>query len=610
MADVMPADIHVQERGDVVRYQLPKRQIGAFRWIGLAPLVFGLGFAGFALQWMLLTAGDGRGWVNWVFVCFGVPFLVIGLLAMGVGLLILDSRSEIELSRGRLRAIDTNGWLRWPRKREVAQIRRFIVAGPGKDGESITGPLSNLAAIRVEGDTPKAGMLMAVAYPRESLRWLADDLARRCQVESQVLTGLEPRKVIEVIEKNDLLGKVIEVIEKNDLLGDAVVPDRVEQPVESDAVITEQADGMTVTIPAPGLRGQKGLFVFGCIWTAFVLMIAIPLVTQTIQRPRNNDWIGVAVTVGIFLPVGIALVVGGLNVAYRSTVLTISADRLQIVETGLFGTKEHGWRRREIADVRMDVYMTDDDSKPSHELQIHTNDGKHHGFLRQRSDDELAWLATRLRQTLALKPRKAGDPLPFVETLTQPLESDVVREDRSDGVTLTVPPAGIGRGSKGLFAFSLVWCGFMAVFDGMLLLFARGGIGFMMLPFLAVSLLFWAIGIAMLLGAVNMGRRQAVFAVVGDKLLAMQTGIFGPTRHEWDKDEIVDVRPGPSGMKVNNHAVLELHIVQRHGKPVGFLSGRDTQELAWLATVLRKSLGVPREEAAAAPDEQPLAINP
>ena len=37
------------------------------------------------------------------------------------------------------------------------------------------------------------------------------------------------------------------------------------------------------------------------------------------------------------------------------------------------------------------------------------------------------------------------------------------------------------------------------------------------LCFVAVSLLFWAIGIAMLLGAINMGRRQAVFAVVGGR---------------------------------------------------------------------------------------------
>jgi len=595
----MPADIQVQERGDVVRYRLPRRQVGPWRWLGLAPLLFGLGFAGFALQWMLL-AGDGAGgWLSWLFVAFGLPFLVAGLMAVGLGLLIIDSRSEIELSRGRLRAIDTNGWLRWPRKRAVDRVRRFIVCGPGKNGESAPGALADLAAIRVEGDEPKQSMLMAVAYPRASLRWLADDLARRCHCESVQRSGLESQA-----------SAPIAVIEKDDPPGDPIIPDRLSQPVESDAVVVERPDGMEVTVPAPGLRGEKGLFIFGLIWTGFVLLILVPLTLQAVNQPRKNDWGGVAFLGGIFLPIGLGLIVGGLHQARRSTVLTITADRLRLLQTGLFGRKEQAWLRREIADLRVDAYMSNDDGKPSNELQIHTLDGKHHGCLRNRSDDELAWLATRLRQAMGLKPRQPGDPLPFVENAAQPLESDVVHERQPDGVTLTVPPAGIWRGSKGLFFFSIIWLGFMVIFDGMLLVMTRGGLGFMMLPFLAGSLLFWAIGIAMLVGAINMGRRRAVLAVVGDRLLVLQTGLFGTQRHEWDREELADVRPGPSGMKVNHVAVLELHVVPRQGKPVGLLCGRDNLELAWLATVLRRALAVPRAEAPAAADAEEREEHP
>src|SRR5262249_45988138 len=155
------------------------------------------------------------------------------------------------------------------------------------------------------------------------------------------------------------------------------------------------------------------------------------------------------------------------------------------------------------------------------------------------------------------------------------------------GVTLLVPPAGLWRGSKGLFLFSLIWCGFMAVFDGLLLAFAekREFVG----PVVMVlfSLLFWAIRVGMLLGAVQMARGGAVLGVVGDGLLILQTGPFGTKRHEWNRDALADVRTGPSGMAVDHVPVLELQVHPRQGKPVGLLGGRDDAELQWLATLLR-----------------------
>ena len=42
-------------------------------------------------------------------------------------------------------------------------------------------------------------------------------------------------------------------------------------------------------------------------------------------------------------------------------------------------------------------------------------------------------------------------------------------------------------------------------------------------------------GVGMVLGAINMGRRRAVLAVVGGRLLVLQTGPFGSKRREWDR---------------------------------------------------------------------------
>lgn len=189
---------------------------------------------------------------------------------------------------------------------------------------------------------------------------------------------------------------------------------------------------------------------------------------------------------------------------------------------------------------------------------------------------------------------RSPDPDGFVERREKPTKSQVVVEEHPDGVTLIVPPAGLWRGSKGFFAFSLFWCGFMTVFTA--LTFgaapAEANVFWMFTLFIIV---FWAIGIGMMLGAVHMGRRQAVLAVAGGSLLVMQSGLWGTKRHEWSCADVRDVRPGPSGMEVNDRPVLELQVLPADGAKFGLLAGRDEDELAWIATVLRRAVRLTSE---------------
>src|SRR5262245_12715141 len=54
----------------------------------------------------------------------------------------------------------------------------------------------------------------------------------------------------------------------------------------------------------------------------------------------------------------------------------------------------------------------------------------------------------------------------FARRRGQPLVSAIRIEKHPDGVTITVPPAGVWRGSQGLFLASLLWCGVMTLFSG------------------------------------------------------------------------------------------------------------------------------------------------
>jgi hypothetical protein len=186
----------------------------------------------------------------------------------------------------------------------------------------------------------------------------------------------------------------------------------------------------------------------------------------------------------------------------------------------------------------------------------------------------------------------AADDAPDLEpSLTQPAGSQIAVDKFEGGLTIRVPPAGVWKGSSGMFLFALLWNGFMTVFTSAAIC---GGLNAENPPdetalwvFPLVISLFWAVGIGMLLGSLNMGRRRAMFAIAAGKLLVMQQGIFGARQREWAVEEIDDITTGPSGMKVNDREVPQLQIKSSSGEKLGLLTGRDSQELEWLACELR-----------------------
>jgi hypothetical protein len=175
----------------------------------------------------------------------------------------------------------------------------------------------------------------------------------------------------------------------------------------------------------------------------------------------------------------------------------------------------------------------------------------------------------------------------------QPAGSKVTLEAVPEGVTLLVPPAGVIRGSFGLFFFAIMWLGFLTIFTSVLgFAFLNGKAWNIQSMWEVVGIVafigaFWSVGIGVMLMAVNLGRRQAALAVANGRLMIVQASLFGTKKHEWACDNLRTIGIGPSGMSVNDVPVLELQIHPHHEKKHGMLAGRETQELAWIATVLR-----------------------
>jgi hypothetical protein len=185
--------------------------------------------------------------------------------------------------------------------------------------------------------------------------------------------------------------------------------------------------------------------------------------------------------------------------------------------------------------------------------------------------------------------KDAEPPPEAVDVTTRPPRSRVNIENSGAGLKITVPAAGLIKGSKGLFFFAQVWCAFIGAITG-LMIFSKSG------PADAIAFLlvipFWLIGLGLLAGAINMGRRHATITVSNSELNVMQSGPFGTKIRAWRRSEVATVCADKSGMEVNGRPVLNLQIRLVQGTKAGFFAGRDEEELRWLATELRKALNI------------------
>ncbi len=169
-------------------------------------------------------------------------------------------------------------------------------------------------------------------------------------------------------------------------------------------------------------------------------------------------------------------------------------------------------------------------------------------------------------------------------SVPKPEGTDITCQSGPHGLAISVPAQGLVKGSKGMFVFGVVWIAFIAFFTTMVTK------GHAPLPVYLFISLFWAIGIGILLGAINMARRKVLIAVVNNTIACRIMGPFG-TREQKVPLAVVDtIRVGPSGMKVNDRPVMELQIIPKTGRKIGLLSNRSEAEQNWLAYTLRQTL--------------------
>jgi hypothetical protein len=289
----------------------------------------------------------------------------------------------------------------------------------------------------------------------------------------------------------------------------------------------------------------------------------------------------------------------------RPVELVVRGDRLRVGE-------DREWSRRQLLDIRV-ARLTDSEGPDTFQVHIdpHPGEGKR-VRLKLTDEAEARWLATTLRRALAMP----DGPASFLERAERPAGCRIIEEPLAQGIRFVVPPVGFRHPDARRYL--LLALAFLGAAAGVIafIQFAMDGP-----PDEAADLLrlLWFLPGVFGLGlvgavaeAVRRARRHATLTVAGDTLHVSQTSPFGTRDKEWPRSRIADVRVGHTleGQVANpriRRTVLdqadptwELQIHLTGGELVRLLDGYGDADLQWLATAVRRGLGVSASPAALA----------
>ena len=174
------------------------------------------------------------------------------------------------------------------------------------------------------------------------------------------------------------------------------------QPERTDITLSTNPDSLTAQVPAAGLwRGAKGLLLFAAIWNGGVVAAMIGLFIAAHHGILDIAFcLASGVVLFVFELIGIGTIVAALDMAKRKTALAIASGQLFVVRQHLWGKKTQTWEVDRVDKIGVGPSGTKINDVPVRELQIHFDQGNV-GFLSERSDEELDWLAAHLNHFLA-----------------------------------------------------------------------------------------------------------------------------------------------------------------------------------------------------------------
>jgi hypothetical protein len=136
------------------------------------------------------------------------------------------------------------------------------------------------------------------------------------------------------------------------------------------------------------------------------LCLLAPLIGGNLVKVNKADvaalWI-IPLILALFWMAAIGFLLGAINMGLRRAALAVTGGSLLVIQTGIFGSKRRQWEPGDVEAIACGPSGLEVNSVPVLELQIHDGGGKF-GLLSGRSDAELEWIASELRQALGVGP--------------------------------------------------------------------------------------------------------------------------------------------------------------------------------------------------------------
>lgn len=186
---------------------------------------------------------------------------------------------------------------------------------------------------------------------------------------------------------------------------------------------------------------------------------------------------------------------------------------------------------------------------------------------------------------------------------SQPDSKGVQISTTDEGVSVHVPAQGLLKGSRGMWPIGLAFSGFALLMQLGFLISLFSGNKEAIIPILFI-MIFLGVGILLASAGWNMGKRTATLSVTDSVLQIDRTSIMGPKRQFVAREDIKDVRRGPSGLTVNGKSILEVQIHLYNRQKIGLLSQCSDQDSSRIVGALRRALELDQQ-----PEETDTALD-
>ncbi|MEM1098084.1 MAG: hypothetical protein AAGH92_04780 [Planctomycetota bacterium] len=401
------------------RLKLPRRRLGKGIFVVLGITVFGALFAGFPTAGFILPAirtlleGDSEG-ASAGFSLFGfamaLPFLIIGsAIAVGPWMFLL-SRTTLFLEHDRLRVFRGIGPIGFSKQRSTDGLTGFeIEVGSSRTNGGPAKPIESMVNLKAVYEGKQDPFYVAFGYPQAAMRELADVL--RDTLQPRGWSTREPE-----LSVTETLSGADRPVAARGYDPDEPIPD---QPDASNIVAEPTASGIAYRVPARGIRkGSRGMWFFALFWNGITWTMVIAFALGNVEMDSGDvpPWYVAVPFLGVFVLSGVAVAYYAIRMGTRSVLFDItgSADRARLLleERHAFGQTHVELTQRDLTAIRVAPSGVSENDTPINQLTLHvTEDAATYlpkrwskkgqvGLLMERDDDELRWLAARLRRDL------------------------------------------------------------------------------------------------------------------------------------------------------------------------------------------------------------------